>query len=155
MIPPSQAALAAMDRALALARTAGGADEIPVGALVLDERGEVLGEGRNTREETGDPTGHAEIEALRQAIRARGDRALTGCTLVVTLEPCIMCAGAILSTRVGRVVFGAWDEKAGAAGSVYDLLRDGRLPHPVPEVVSGVRQEESALLLREFFASRR
>lgn len=144
-----------MERALDEARRAAASGEIPVGAVLLGPSGEVLGVGHNTREAVPDPTAHAEILALRAAARALGDRILSGCTLVVTLEPCVMCAGAILAARVPRVVFGAWDEKAGAAGSVYDLLRDGRLPHPVAEVVAGVRAEECAALLEAFFAERR
>lgn len=144
-----------MALALAEARAAASAGEIPVGAVVLDAEGAVLGVGRNARESVPDPTGHAEVIAIREAALVRGDRVLDGCTLVVTLEPCAMCAGVILAARVPRIVFGAWDEKAGAVGSVYDLLRDGRLPHPVPEVVAGVRAEESAALLRGFFGERR
>lgn len=144
-----------MAHALDEARAAAEAGEIPVGAVVVGPDGAVLGAGRNARERVQDPTAHAEVEAIRAAAAALGDRILDGCTLVVTLEPCVMCAGAILAARVPRVVFGAWDEKAGAVGSVYDLLRDGRLPHPVPEVVAGVRAEECARLLEEFFAERR
>lgn len=144
-----------MDRALAEARRAVVAGEIPVGAVLLGPEGTVIGAGHNTRESVPDPTAHAEILAMRAGARALGDRILTDCTLVVTLEPCVMCAGAILAARVPRVVFGAWDAKAGAAGSVYDLLRDGRLPHPVPEVIAGVRAEECAALLETFFADRR
>ena len=154
-IPPSQAELAAVGRALEEARRAAEAGEIPVGAIVLDADGEVIGSGRNAREAVPDPTAHAEVLAIREAALRRGDRMLDGCTLVVTLEPCAMCAGVILAARVPRVVFGAWDDKAGAVGSVYDLLRDGRLPHPVPEVVAGVRAEECAAVLREFFEARR
>lgn len=153
--PPDSAELALMGLALDEARRAAAEGEIPVGALVLGPRGEVLATGRNAREATADPTGHAEVLAIRRAAEAIGDRVLGGCTLVVTLEPCVMCAGAILAARVPRVVFGAWDEKAGAAGSVYDLLRDGRLPHAVPEVIGGVREAECAALLGEFFAQRR
>lgn len=153
--PPDSAELALMGLALDEARRAAAEGEIPVGALVLGPRGEVLATGRNTREATADPTGHAEVLAIRRAAEAIGDRVLGGCTLVVTLEPCVMCAGAILAARVPRVVFGAWDEKAGAAGSVYDLLRDGRLPHAVPEVIGGLREAECAALLGEFFAQRR
>ncbi|WP_053385103.1 nucleoside deaminase [Leucobacter celer] len=144
-----------MGRALEEARRAAAEGEIPVGAILLDAAGEVIGSGRNAREAVPDPTAHAEVLAIREAASRRGDRMLDGCTLVVTLEPCAMCAGVILAARVPRLVFGAWDEKAGAVGSVYDLLRDGRLPHPVPEVVAGVRAEECAALLREFFEARR
>jgi len=145
---------AAMDRALRLAADAAAAAEIPVGAVVLDPEGRILSEGRNNREETADPTGHAEIVALRAAAAARGSWNLSGCTLVVTMEPCVMCAGAILQSRVGRVVFGAWDDKAGAAGSLYDVLRDRRLPYRA-EVVGGVREAEAVALLRTFFSPRR
>lgn len=144
-----------MDLALAEARVAAEVGEIPVGAVLLGPTGEVLGTGRNAREAVPDPTAHAEVIAIRDAALATGDRMLSGCTLVVTLEPCVMCAGVILAARVPRVVFGAWDAKAGAVGSIYDLLRDGRLPHSVPEVVAGVRAGECAALLEEFFAERR
>ena len=144
-----------MGRALDEARLAAASGEIPVGAIVLGPGGELIGTGRNAREADRDPTAHAEVVAIRRAAASLGDRVLDGCTLVVTLEPCVMCAGVILAARVPRIVFGAWDEKAGAVGSVYDLLRDGRLPHPVPEVVTGVRQPECAELLRESFAERR
>jgi tRNA(adenine34) deaminase len=144
-----------MDLALREAQLAAEAGEIPVGAILLGANGQVLGTGRNEREAVPDPTAHAEVLALREAALALGDRILAGCTLVVTLEPCVMCAGVILAARVSRVVFGAWDAKAGAVGSVYDLLRDGRLPHAVPEVVAGVRAEECAALLETFFADRR
>jgi tRNA(adenine34) deaminase len=144
-----------MGRALEEARRAAAEGEIPVGAILLDAAGEVIGSGRNAREAVPDPTAHAEVLAIREAASRLGDRMLDGCTLVVTLEPCAMCAGVILAARVPRLVFGAWDEKAGAVGSVYDLLRDGRPPHPVPEVVAGVRAEECAALLREFFEARR
>lgn len=145
---------AAMARALELAAEAGAAGDVPVGAVVVDAAGRVVGEGRNRREADADPTAHAEVEALRAAAAARGDWRLDGCTLVVTLEPCLMCAGALLQSRVGRVVFGAWDEKAGAAGSVYDVVRDRRLPHRV-EVVGGVDEPAAANLLRAFFDARR
>lgn len=144
-----------MALALAEARRAASEGEVPVGAVVLGRSGEVLGAGSNARRRDPDPTAHAEVVAIREAARAVGDRLLDECTLVVTLEPCAMCAGVILAARIRRVVFGAWDEKAGAVGSVYDLLRDGRLPHPVPEVVTGVREAECAELLREFFEARR
>lgn len=144
----------AMARALALAAEAAAAGEIPVGALVAGPDGRVLGEGRNDREATTDPTGHAEIVALREAAATRGTWNLSGCTLVVTMEPCVMCAGAILQARIGRVVFGAWDDKAGAAGSMYDVLRDRRLPSRA-EVIGGVREGEAVALLRAFFSDRR
>ena len=144
----------AMQRALELAAEAATAAEIPVGAVVLDADGRVVAEGRNTREATHDPTGHAEIEAIRGAASVLGSWNLDGCTLVVTLEPCVMCAGAILQARIGRVVFGAWDDKAGAAGSMYDVLRDRRLPYRA-EVIGGVDEHASIALLRAFFEDRR
>ena len=139
-----------MRLALHEARAALETGDVPVGAVVLDAAGTVIGRGRNEREALQDPTGHAEIVAIRQAALARGDWHLTGCTLVVTLEPCVMCAGAILAARVPVVVFGAWDEKAGAAGSVYDVLRDRRLNHRA-EVYAEVDEEECGELLRAFF----
>lgn len=144
----------AMARALVLAAEAAAASEIPVGAVVLDPDGRIIAEGRNTREETHDPTGHAEIEALRRAATVVGSWNLEGHTLVVTLEPCVMCAGAILQARIGRVVFGAWDDKAGAAGSMYDVLRDRRLPYRA-EVIGGVAADAATALLRSFFEQRR
>lgn len=144
----------AMQRALALAAEAAAVSEIPVGAVVLDPAGRIVGEGRNTREQTLDPTGHAEVNALRAAAASAGSWNLEGHTLVVTLEPCVMCAGAILQSRIGRVVFGAWDDKAGAAGSMYDLLRDRRLPYRA-EVVGGVEADAAIALLHGFFAQRR
>ncbi|GAA1137146.1 tRNA adenosine(34) deaminase TadA [Microbacterium natoriense] len=144
----------AMTRALELAAEAAAADEIPVGAVVLDAEGRVLAEGRNDREATHDPTGHAEVNALRGAAASIGSWNLDGCTLVVTLEPCVMCAGAILQSRISRVVFGAWDDKAGAAGSMYDVLRDRRLPYRA-EVVGGVEADAATGLLRAFFEQRR
>lgn len=143
-----------MLRALALAEEAAAAGEVPVGAVVLDASGAIVSEGRNTREETHDPTGHAEVVALRRAAASIGSWNLEGHTLVVTLEPCVMCAGAILQARIGRVVFGAWDEKAGAAGSMYDVLRDRRLPYRA-EVVGGVEEDAATALLRAFFEQRR
>lgn len=145
---------AAMVRALALARAAAADDDVPVGAVVVTPEGVVIGEGRNRREADGDPTAHAEVLALREAARVRGTWRLDDVTLVVTLEPCTMCAGAIVLARVPRVVFGAWDPKAGAAGSVRDVLRDSRLNHRV-EVIAGVRGEECGAVLREFFEARR
>ena len=143
-----------MRLALAEARLALATGDVPVGAVLLDASGETLSVARNEREKTQDPTAHAEVVAIRRAAELRGDWHLTGTTLVVTLEPCVLCAGAILAARIPRVVFGAWDEKAGAAGSVYDLLRDRRLPHRV-EVVPEVLAEESTALLRQFFAGAR
>ncbi|WP_123505875.1 nucleoside deaminase [Frondihabitans sp. PhB188] len=140
----------ALDEAALCAATG----DVPVGAVVVDAAGRIIGSGRNEREGAQDPTAHAEVLALRAAARATGDWHLTGCTLVVTLEPCPMCAGAILAARVPRVVFGAWDDKAGAAGSLYDILRDRRLPHRA-EVYAGVREAECAAVLLDFFAARR
>ncbi|MFJ4039337.1 tRNA adenosine(34) deaminase TadA [Microbacterium sp. NPDC090007] len=151
---PTERDLAAMRRAFALADAASADGDVPVGAVVIDEDGRVIGEGRNLREVTHDPTAHAEVVALRQAASRLGSWHLSGCTLVVTLEPCVMCAGAILQARVPRVVFGAWDAKAGAAGSMFDLLRDRRLPHRV-EVVGGVDEERATAQLQEFFRERR
>ncbi|HWR85045.1 MAG TPA: nucleoside deaminase [Rhodoglobus sp.] len=139
---------------LELARAAAAAGEVPVAAMVVDAAGAVLGTGGNEREATSDPTAHAEIVAIRAAAQALGSWNLAGTTLIVTLEPCSMCAGAVLQARIPRVVFGAWDEKAGAAGSVNDLLRDRRLPHRV-EVIGGVREAESAAMLQAFFEQRR
>ena len=129
-------------------------DDVPVAAFVLDAAGNRIGSGRNERELLHDPTAHAEVLAIREAAAALGDKHLLGTTLVVTLEPCVMCAGAILNARIPRVVFGAWDEKAGAVGSVYDLLRDRRLNHRV-EVVAGVEAEACAELLLDFFRAKR
>lgn len=143
-----------MGRALVLAAEAGAAGDVPVGAVVLDSAGRVVGAGGNVREQTHDPSGHAEVVALRAAAHARGSWNLKGHTLVVTLEPCVMCAGAILQARIERVVFGAWDEKAGAAGSMHDLLRDRRLPYRA-EVIPGIRADEATTLLRDFFEARR
>lgn len=140
--------------ALDEARDCAATGDVPVGAVVVDASGTVIGRGRNLREARQDPTAHAEVEALREAAATTGDRHLVGTTLVVTLEPCVMCAGAILAARVPRVVFGAWDEKAGAAGSLYDVLRDRRLPHRA-EVFAGVRAAECAAVLDAFFAERR
>lgn len=140
----------AMGKALFLANRARETGDVPVGAVVVDEDGRIIGRGWNCREANNDPAGHAEIVALREAGRARGTWRLTGCTLIVTLEPCTMCAGAILASRIDRVVFGAWDPKAGAAGSLRDVLRDARMPHPT-EVVGGVLAQEAAMQLRSFF----
>ena len=143
-----------MRLALAEAQAALAGDDVPVGAVVLDEAGAVIGTGRNTREAEGDPTGHAEVVALRAAAAARGEWRLTGCTLVVTLEPCTMCAGALVLARVDRLVFGAYDDKLGAVGSLWDVVRDRRLNHR-PEVVAGVLAAESTALLDDFFARQR
>lgn len=140
--------------ALELAQEAAGSEDVPVGAVVISPEGDVLGHGRNAREERGDPTAHAEIVALREAAAALGSWRLDECTLVVTLEPCVMCAGAAMAARVRRLVFGAWDPKAGACGSVWDLTRDPLATHNV-EVVGGVRAEEAAALLVDFFTARR
>lgn len=142
-----------MDEALAYA-AASPTGDVPVGALVVSPEGDVVGRGRNTREVDADPTGHAEVVALREAGRALGTWRLEGCTLVVTLEPCPMCAGALVLARVSRLVLGAWDPKLGACGSVWDLVRDRRANHFV-EVVGGVREEECARLLLDFFAVQR
>lgn len=143
-----------MGLALLEATKALATDDVPVGAVVVDEAGRMLGAGHNQREELGDPTAHAELTALRAAAAARGQWRLDGCTLVVTLEPCTMCAGALVLARVARVVLGAWDAKAGATGSLFDVVRDRRLNHRV-EVVGGVREAECAALLRHFFGNRR
>lgn len=143
-----------MRRALDLARRAATAGDVPVGAVVLSERGDVLATAANARERRGDPTAHAEILALRAAARTRGTWRLAGCTLVVTLEPCAMCAGALVLARVACLVYGAADPKAGAVGSVFDLVRDPRLNHR-PEVISGVLAEDAAALLESFFRVRR
>ena len=128
--------------------------DVPVGAVVLNAQGQLIAMGNNQRELLKDPLGHAEMIAIRSAARALGSWRLEGCTLVVTLEPCAMCAGAILQSRIPRVVFGAWDEKAGAAGSTCDLLRDPRALHKV-EVVSDLLKDECAAILKEFFSEQR
>ena len=143
-----------MGLALAQARLALRTEDVPIGAVVLRPDGAILGVGRNEREAHGDPTAHAEVVAIREAAANLGSWRLADCTLVVTLEPCTMCAGAIVLARVPRVVFGAWDEKAGAAGSVFDVLRERRLNHWV-EVFPGVREDECAALLRDFFGGHR
>lgn len=130
------------------------AGDVPVGAVILDADGAVIGGGLNTRERDGDPMGHAEINAIGEAAASRGQWRLDGCTLVVTLEPCTMCAGAIVASRLERVVFGAFDDKAGAVGSLWDVVRDRRLNHR-PEVVAGVLADECGALLRAFFAAHR
>jgi tRNA(adenine34) deaminase len=143
-----------MGRALEVAREAAGSDDVPVGAVVYGPDGAELATGRNEREATGDPTGHAEIVALRRAAVALGGWRLDGCTLVVTVEPCTMCAGAVVLARIDTLVFGAWEPKTGAVGSLWDVVRDRRLTHR-PTVYAGVRERECAELLREFFDARR
>jgi tRNA(adenine34) deaminase len=143
-----------MARALQEARAAARLGDVPVGAVVLGPDDALLGVGRNERELVADPTAHAEILALRSAGRALGSWRLDGCTLVVTLEPCTMCAGALVLARVARLVFGAWDPKAGAAGSVRDVVRDARLNHRV-EVIGGLRGAECGDVLQAFFAGHR
>ena len=143
-----------MRLALTEAEAALATGDVPVGAVVLAPGGDVIGRGRNLREATHDPTGHAEVVAMREAALSRGEWRLDECTLVVTLEPCTMCAGALVLARVARVVFGAWDPKAGAVGSLWDVVRDRRLNHR-PEVVSGVLAEECGRLLVDFFDGHR
>jgi tRNA(adenine34) deaminase len=140
--------------ALDEAHVAESAGDVPVGCVVVDADGQLLGRGHNAREADSDPTAHAEVLAIRQAAEARGGWRLDGCTLVVTLEPCTMCAGAVVLARLDRLVFGAYDEKAGAVGSLWDVVRDRRLNHR-PDVVSGVLAEECAGVLRDFFAAQR
>ena len=145
---------AAMGAALDEARAALATGDVPIGAVVLSPAGAVVGAGRNVREAAADPTGHAELVAIRAAAASVGSWRLDGCTLVVTLEPCTMCAGAAGLARLERIVFGAFDPKAGAVGSLWDVVRDRRLNHR-PEVVSGVREEDATALLDEFFAQHR
>ncbi|MEY5017491.1 MAG: hypothetical protein RL431_540 [Actinomycetota bacterium] len=145
----------AMRAALVQAHAALAAGDVPVGAVVLDASGAIVATGFNERELTGDPTAHAEVVALRRAAAAAGGWNLSGHTLVVTLEPCVMCAGAILSARVSRVVFGAFDDKAGASGGAIEVLRNPALPIRVDEVVGGVLAEETAEPLRDFFSAQR
>jgi tRNA(adenine34) deaminase len=147
---------AALAEAAALAAAGGPADagDVPVGAVVLGTDGTVIARAHNAREAEADPTAHAEIVALRRAARAAGTWRLDGCTLVTTLEPCTMCAGAVTAARIARLVYGAADPKAGAAGSLWDVLRDPRLPHRA-EVAGGVLASDCAALLRDFFARQR
>jgi tRNA(adenine34) deaminase len=139
---------------LALIEAAKAGDDVPVGAILINSNGEVIASGHNRKEALKDPTSHAEIEVIRAATQKLQDYRLTGCTLIVTLEPCAMCAGAIVAARIPRVVFGAWDPRVGAAGSIMDLLRDQRLGKPV-EVIPGVLEQECAALLKEFFDKKR
>jgi tRNA(adenine34) deaminase len=143
-----------MERALELAAEAAEAGEVPVGAVVVDESGAIVGEGRNTREADKDPLGHAELIAIAQASKRLGRWRLSGCTLYVTLEPCFMCAGALVNARVDRLVFGAKDPKAGAVGSLGDVCRDSRLNHRLV-VDSGVRADDCGAVLKSFFRLRR
>lgn len=154
MTSPPPAPSAAIGAALEVARVAAELGEVPVGAVVLSPTGAVLASAHNAREAGHDPTAHAEVVALREAGAALGSWQLLGCTLAVTLEPCTMCAGALVLARVARLVFGAWDPKAGAVGSLWDVVRDRRLNHR-PEVIAGVREAECAALLESFFAARR
>ncbi|MDT4936719.1 MAG: tRNA(adenine34) deaminase [Pseudonocardiales bacterium] len=151
MTSPDDAAMAA---ALRAARDALGSAEVPIGAVVLDPSGSLIASAHNEREARGDPTAHAEVLALRRAGAALGSWHLDGCTLAVTLEPCTMCAGALVLARVQRLVFGAWDPKAGAVGSLWDVVRDRRLNHR-PAVAAGVREAECSALLADFFATKR
>ncbi len=144
----------AMGVALAEAEKAGEAGDIPIGAIVIDPMGVIIASAGNGREVSGDPTAHAEILALRSAAVAIGDWRLEGCTLVVTLEPCPMCAGAVVMSRISRLVFGAWNDKYGAAGSAWDLVRDRRLNH-CPEVVGGVLEAECGRLVYDYMSLRR
>ncbi len=143
-----------MRAALVEAEAAAATGDVPVGAVILDEAGTIVARGRNRREAAGDPTAHAELEAIRAAARVTGGWHLDGLTLVVTLEPCTMCAGAVTLARLGGLVFGATDPRAGAVGSIWDVVRDQRLA-PVPEVIGGVLAGECLALLRRFFAERR
>ena len=151
---PRSADVQAMTLALDEARAALATGDVPVGAVVLDPAGAVIARGRNVREAELDPSGHAEVVALRAAASALGSWRLDGCTLVVTLEPCTMCAGAIVGARIARLVFGAVDDKAGAVGSLWDVVRDRRLNHR-PEVVAGVLADECGALMTSFFKEQR
>lgn len=154
-VPVAPAVVAAMQQALDEARGAAAAGEVPVGAVLIESAtGRVLATAQNRMVRDGDATSHAELLALREAARVRGDRDLRDCTLVVTLEPCAMCAGAIVLARVGTLVFGAWDDKAGMCGSVGDVVRHPRLNHR-PAVQGGVEADAASALLRDFFAARR
>ena len=145
---------ALMQQAISLAKDSAAHDEVPVGALVVNELGEVLGTGHNLREESNDPTAHAEIIAMRNAASKIGNWRMDDLTMIVTLEPCAMCAGAISQSRFKRLVFGAWDEKAGAVGSVWDVIRDQRNLNKV-EVITGVLEKECSEILTNFFEGKR
>ena len=143
-----------MQQAILLAKEAAIKGDVPVGAFVVDDAGNVVGQGANLREQNNDPTAHAEIVAIRDAAKKISNYRLDGLILIVTLEPCVMCAGAIAQSRIKRLVFGAFDEKYGAVGSVWDLLRDPRSLYK-PEVISGVLEDECRQLLKEFFIDKR
>jgi len=150
--PMTQSLDQAMELALGQAMASG--LDVPVGAVLLDPLGQVVASAHNERELTGDPTAHAELLAIQRVGKAKGDWRLADLTLVVTLEPCVMCAGAIVAARIPKVIFGAFDEKVGAAGSRYDLLRDSRLGNPI-EVIAGVKEAECSKLLKDFFEAKR
>jgi tRNA(adenine34) deaminase len=152
VVTPADEAL--VRRALECAATASRTGDVPIGAVVVDAAGRELASAANAREALGDPTAHAEVLALRAAAAVRGEWRLDGCTLAVTVEPCTMCAGAIVLSRIARVVFGAWEPRTGAAGSLWDVLRDRRQNHR-PEVVAGVLEAECAAVLESFFVGRR
>jgi len=143
-----------MAQAIAIARKALATGDVPVGAIVVNNDGAIIGSGANEREANNDPTAHAEVVAIRNAAQFLKSSRLDGCTLVVTLEPCAMCAGAIAQSRVSHLIFGAWDEKAGAVGSVWDVIRDPRALYKL-DVTTGIRETECAALLKEFFESQR
>ena len=143
-----------MDKAIALAEKAIATGDVPVGAIIVNSDGELIGSGANEREANNDPTAHAEIVAIRNATSYLQNSRLDGCTLVVTLEPCAMCAGAIAQSRISNLIFGAWDEKAGAVGSVWDVIRDPRALYKI-NVTSGIRETECAKLLTQFFERQR
>jgi tRNA(adenine34) deaminase len=143
-----------MDKAIALANKALATGDVPVGAIIVNSDGELIGSGANEREADNDPTAHAEIVAIRKAASYLQNSRLDGCTLVVTLEPCAMCAGAIAQSRISNLIFGAWDEKAGAVGSVWDVIRDPRALYKI-NVTSGIREIECAKLLTQFFEGQR
>jgi tRNA(adenine34) deaminase len=143
-----------MQAALSLAKVAADNGDVPVGAIVVNEAGEILGTGQNLREQSNDPTAHAEVIAIRQTAEKIGSWRLDDLTIVVTLEPCAMCAGAIAQSRIKRLVFGAWDEKAGAVGSVVDVIRDPRALTKV-EVITGIMEKECSQVLSDFFNTKR
>jgi len=143
-----------MDKAIALAKKAISTGDVPVGAIIINKDGELIGSGANEREANNDPTAHAEIVAIRSAASYLQNSRLDDCTLVVTLEPCAMCAGAIAQARISNLIFGAWDEKAGAVGSVWDVIRDPRALYKI-NVTAGIREEECANILTDFFKGQR